>query len=215
MDKEIVIIGHGEIAKSLCFFPGVLGYVRTDEMNVIRNPLTDGLLGIVDKWRHRGVIGIGKPTYKEERLEQWLSKGYMLGKLIHPSSYVDPRVSIGEGSCVWPFSSIDGKTSIGRGTMIGPHGIIHHSTIEDYCHVTMRCTILPRSKIGSKAFIGSCSTILEGVEIGMGSAISANSSVRKNVGQRVLYFREKLKRPLADEIYYPLTTAEKEELEGT
>jgi len=193
----------------MAFFPGVVGYVNTDNLEDILDPDSGEFLEKVNSEKHYGVIGIGKPIYKEKRLEEWKEKGYKTGVLIHPTSYIDPRVEIGEGSSVWPFTFIDGNTKIGKGVMVGVHGIIHYATIGDYTHITMRNTILPKVIIEDKVFLGSGSLILEGVKVGYGSAVGSNVLVSKDVPERTLYLGRKNQRKIPNGVYYPLTNREK------
>ena len=215
MDKKIVIIGHGDIARSMAHFPGVVGYVHVDNLHNILNPLTGKFMEKVDSNKHLGVIGIGKPRYKEERANQWESHGYGLTTLIHPSSYIDPRVKIGKGSSIWPFAFVDGDTMIGDCSMIGAHTNIHYASIGDCCHITMHVRILPKSRLQDKSFIGVGATVLENIIIGEGAVVGANSTASRNVPSRNLFYEvgERKQKMLPDGVDYPLTNAEKYDLE--
>ncbi len=212
MDKKgIVVIGQGKISRSISKFPGVIGYVKIDEMKKVLSPDNSEYLFDVDPENHFGVIGIGKTIYKEIRSKEWKDLGYKLGVLIHPSSFVDERALIGEGSVIWPLCYIDDGSTIGECTTIGPQCAVRGAKIGNYCHLTIQNKILPESSLEDFVFLGAGATILEKVSIGKGSVVGANSTVLKNIPERMIYYEKKEGRTknIVEGLYYPLTDLEK------
>jgi maltose O-acetyltransferase len=75
-------------------------------------------------------------------------------------------------------------------------------TLEDYVTISMRCTLITHTNVGNRppellnlsassapiiirrgAYLGACSTLLEGVEIGERAVVAAGAVVRRSVGQ--------------------------------
>jgi carbonic anhydrase/acetyltransferase-like protein (isoleucine patch superfamily) len=79
----------------------------------------------------------------------------------------------------------------------------------------MQNRILPGSCLEDLVFLGAGATILEKIKIGRGSVIAANSTVIKDVPERVFYYEEKIGKTkmIPEGIYYPLTEREKLERE--
>lgn len=211
MPNKIVIIGWGQIAEFLCEFPNVVGYVKADNLEDIIDAETGNVVEKVDSAFHLGVIGIGKNEYKVLRSNQWLERGYKLGRLIHPSAYVSPKARIGDGSVIMPLAFVDDRSVIGKCSIIGPQSALRVATVGDYCHLTIQTKVLPNAIIEDYVFIGSGAVILENKKVGMSSVIGANSTVSKDIPPRHIYI-EKSKEPYLrmNDKAYPLTHQEKE-----
>ena len=211
MVKNIVIIGWGQIAELLCEHEDVVGFVKGDNLEEIIDVNTKLVIEKINPDFHLGVIGIGKNKYKEVRSNQWLEKGYRLGVLIHPTSYVSPKARIGEGSVIMPLAFIDDKSIVGRCSIIGPQSALRVATIGDYCHLTIQTKILPNAKIEDYAFIGSGAVVLENKKVGMSAVVGANATVYFDIPPEHLYIERskdyKLEKIKKD---YPLTHEEKE-----
>lgn len=214
MDKNIVVIGWGQIAESLCEYPNVEGYVRAGNLEEIIESNTKEVIAHVDQEFHLGVIGIGKSTYKELRSKQWLDKGYKLGTLIHPTAYVSPKAQIGEGSVIMQFAFVDDKSVIGKCSIIGPQSALRAAEIGNYCHLAIQTKILSNAKIEDYVFIGSGAVVLENKTIGVYSVVGANSTVSLDIPPRHIYI-EKSKKSYLRKIdrVYPLTNEEKKAIE--
>lgn len=210
MKKNIVVIGWGDIAELLCEFPNVLGYVKVDNFDEVICSSTKEVIARVNPRVHLGVIGIGKAEYKVLRAQQWVDKGYKFGTLVHPSAYVSPSALVGEGSVVMPLAFVDNKTVIGRCSIIGPQSALRIASIGNYCHLAVQTKILPHARLEDSVFIGSGATVLEGIVIGEGSAIGANTVVNKNIQPNHLYIEAGGKKVIKKiSTTYPLTNDEK------
>lgn len=213
MSKNIVVIGWGQIAEVLCEHPDVVGYVKAEKLEEIINAETGQVVGTVNPDFHLGVIGIGKSEYKVLRSNQWLERGYKLGKLVHPSAYVSPKAQIGDGSVIMPLAFVDNKSVVGNCTIIGPQSALRVATVGNYCHVTIQVKVLPNAVLEDYVFVGSGAVILENKKVGMSSVVGANSTVSEDIPPKHIYL-EKCTEPCLRRIdkAYPLTHREKEEI---
>ncbi len=198
MNVNIVIIGDGQLAKMLCSFPGVLGYVKPKELEMIYS-IDDEKIGRLDPKIHRGVIGIADPKFKKESTEEWLNKGFKLGLLIHPQATILGDPDIGLGSVVFPQAFVDDECRIGKSTYIGGHTVIHKSKIGDYAHLTFGCQII-FAQVGEGAIIGSNVTVLDGRKVGKYSIVGAGSVVYQDVLPRhkLIQKRENIMNPIEE-----------------
>ncbi|GAB6162906.1 acyltransferase [Desulfothermus naphthae] len=73
---------------------------------------------------------------------------YMDNFFVHPSSYIDKNVSIGDGTKIWHFCHILPNTTIGEN-----------------CSFGQNCVVGPNVKIGNRVKVQNNVSIYEGVEI--------------------------------------------------
>lgn len=121
-----------------------------------------------------------------------LTKNSNLGKKTRISSYVKIKVNrgflrIGKNCTINSFCFIDadiGNVEIGDNVLIGPHVGIHGS---NYNYTSREKLIIDQDmvskgiRIGDDVWIGSHSTILDGVTIGQGAVIGAGSVVTRDI----------------------------------
>jgi UDP-2-acetamido-3-amino-2,3-dideoxy-glucuronate N-acetyltransferase len=80
--------------------------------------------------------------------DQWHEDARFLGVRIHKSSYVDERVTLGEGTVIWQFCHVLCDVSIGKGCSIGQNVMIG-----------------PRVAIGNNCKIQNNVSVYEGVTL--------------------------------------------------
>ena len=82
----------------------------------------------------------------------------MQGFFVHPSSYVDDGVSIGEGTKVWHFCHIQRGAVIGRNCSLGQNvNIGSHVRIGDGCRLQNNVSVYEGVELGDNVFCGpSC-----------------------------------------------------------
>ena len=121
-----------------------------------------------------------------------LTENLILGKKTKISSFVKIKVAngllrIGENCTINSFSFIDadsGGVEIGNNVLIGPHVGIHGS---NYNYESREEFIINQGmvskgiRIEDDVWIGSHSTILDGVTIGKGAVIGAGAVVTKDI----------------------------------
>ncbi len=121
-----------------------------------------------------------------------LTNNLILGKKTKISSFVKIKVAngllkIGENCTINSFSFIDadkGGVVIGDNVLIGPHVGIHGSNYRYGSRENLiidQDTVSKGIRIGDDVWIGSHSTILDGVTIGKGAVIGAGAVVNKDI----------------------------------
>lgn len=101
MRQNLIVIGDGKLAKTLCYFPGLVGYVRPGEMETIYDN-NDRVIGMVNTEIHAGIIGIAEPKFKKESTAAWLAKGGKLGVFADPKRKRDRNFYI----CRQPYRDL-------------------------------------------------------------------------------------------------------------
>ena len=117
-----------------------------------KKPLSDGYEGL----RVLRVLDLA-----EKGLKQWKAAGKESQKLpyeVHPSSWVDDGVAIGEGTRIWHFCHVLKGTIVGKGCTIGQNVMIGPEvTIGDRCKVQNNVSIYKGVTLEDEVFCGpSC-----------------------------------------------------------
>jgi sugar O-acyltransferase (sialic acid O-acetyltransferase NeuD family) len=128
-------------------------------------------------------VGYRHLKLKKQIVDRLIALGRTVPHFVHPSSYVHPSVTIGDGSMIYPGCSIDRNTRIGRGTWITNADVIAHDcTIGDGCWFGATVTLSGKVTVADCTFIGSGTTVANDVEIGSGTVVGMGTSVTKNLG---------------------------------
>ncbi|MDB4372205.1 hypothetical protein N9Z53_00375 [Mariniblastus sp.] len=105
--------------------------------------------------------------------------------IIHPTAYVAPSATIGNGVFVAP------QAVISVNAFVEDHSIIHiHSSVGHDCKIDKFCAVLPGARIsgnvtlGKSVMIGSGAFIFQGVKIGYRSQVDALTYVRHDVAEK-------------------------------
>ena len=130
---------------------------------------------------HKAICALGS-TQKYRFIEYIESIGMPFATLVHPSSRISARASLGIGCFVSANCVVSTKTAvsdhvfINRGVLVG-----HHVSIGKYCSIQCGANIGGLAQIGERTYIGMSAVILDRVTIGKGCIIGAGSVVTKDV----------------------------------
>lgn len=77
---------------------------------------------------------------------------------IHPSSFIDDDVSIGEGTKIWHFCHIQSGARIGKNCSIGQNvNVSNHVVIGDFCKIQNNVSLYEGVELEDDVFCGpSC-----------------------------------------------------------
>jgi sugar O-acyltransferase (sialic acid O-acetyltransferase NeuD family) len=128
------------------------------------------------------ILGMIDVRLKPKVKEFAQSKNLIACSIIHPTAYVAPTVTIGEGTFVAP------QAVISVNAKIGAHSVIHiHSSVGHDCQIGEYCAVLPGARISGNVtleecvMIGSGAFVFQGVRVGSRSQIDALTYVRNDV----------------------------------
>lgn len=123
---------------------------------------------------------LGPTTPLRENLANKILAHFKLNfyTLIHPTAYVSPMATLGQGvfvgagSVIGPGAEIGSNVFINRGVTIG-----HDTKIDSYSRIQPGCNIGGLSKIGKSVSIGIGATIVDRINIGDRTIVGAGSVV--------------------------------------
>lgn len=192
MNKPILILGTHWLAEEMfdliTEIPGCSVSAFVENMDPNRCSLSiEGLPVIwVDELAdmaetHQAICALGS-TQRYKFIERVESLEMPFAAIVHPTSRVSSRASLGRGCFVSANCTISTKTAISdhvfinRGVLIG-----HHVSIGKYCSIQCGVNIGGLAQIGERTYIGMSAVILDRVTIGKGCIIGAGSVVTKDV----------------------------------
>jgi sugar O-acyltransferase (sialic acid O-acetyltransferase NeuD family) len=110
------------------------------------------------------------------------ASGRKLLTFIHPSSFVNPTSTIGDGVIIYPKCNIDYKVKIGDACVLNNSCTISHETTIDHCSYLAASVITSgRVNIGEKVFIGSGTVISNNIKIEGNCIIGVGTVITKDV----------------------------------
>ena len=134
-------------------------------------------------------IGQIKSSAKREYLFSFIKKrGGKFPIIISPKSHISKYASIDEGTIIMHQALLNTMCKVGRNCIINSGSILEHDVIiEDHCHISTGTIINGGCKVRIHSFIGSNSTLIEGVDISSDNLIAAGSVIIKNIDLSGLY----------------------------
>lgn len=107
-------------------------------------------------------IRASTPMVKQKILEKHLAAGVSIMDI--NNTYIDPRVTIGEGTLILPGTILKGETHIGKNCTIGPNAMVNSCTVGDETEVN--ASQINESTIGSHTTVGPFAYVRPGSRIG-------------------------------------------------
>lgn len=142
------------------------------------------LLGDDDKYVFSSdeavIVAIGDPGLRKKAFEKVKARGGFFFTLVHPQSFIDSSVIIGDANIIGYNCHISCNCTIGDANVC--NGLIHighDTTIGNYNFIAPNVQILGGVRIGSQNSIGATSVILPHAVIGNNNSIAPLSAVFK------------------------------------
>jgi len=160
-----------------------------DKNKKLKSKYNENNIDKIIKKNYLFINGIGNFAYSwyPKVFKNYKQKGIKFIKLIHQSSIISSKTSLGEGTLVMENVLIKSNTKIGRFCLINSSSIVSHDVnVGNFCNISLGAKIGGNVKIGNNTFIGMNSTIIQGIQIGSNSIIGAGAVVNKNIGNNVV-----------------------------
>ena len=135
------------------------------------------------------LMGIGyRHLTLRQKLFQELSPRIPFATFIHPSAYVDPTCSIGQGAVIYPRCVIDMQTHIGANTLLNIGcTVAHHSQIGEGCFISPSVSIAGFVHIQEGVTLGIGTILIDNVKISQGVRTGAGAVVIHDLTRPGLY----------------------------
>jgi sugar O-acyltransferase (sialic acid O-acetyltransferase NeuD family) len=186
----LVIAGAGGFGRELAAYArdagfDVAGFLDDDESvkASLSGPDRDaGLRGPIRSYAPQPgetvAIGIGHVATRLRVAEALLERGAQLTNVVHPTAWVAPSASLGEGVALAPFVCVGPDVRVGDLTMLNMYASLGHDTVVGRC-----CVLAPYSfaagysTLEDEAFLASHAVVTPGKRIGARARISAGAVV--------------------------------------
>ncbi len=128
------------------------------------------------------IVGITDVRLKPRVVEFASANGLKPFSVIHPTAYVAPSATIGDGTFVAPQAVVSVNAKVGSHSIIHFHSSVgHDSQIAEYCAILPGARISGNVTLAEGVVVGSGAFVFQGVHIGRRSQIDALTYVRHDV----------------------------------
>ena len=128
------------------------------------------------------VIAGFQPEARREAFDLLKAQGRVLRTLIHPHTYIDESVVIGEGSQLFEGSYIYMDTVVGENCVLAPFvHLSHDCALGSHSVVQEKSTLGGTCHTGRECLIGAGSVIKEHTDLGNRVSLKENSAVFQNL----------------------------------
>lgn len=127
------------------------------------------------------VIAVGQPEGRQKMARILHGRGARLLTYVHPSAWVAPSASVGEGAVICPNSivnagaAVEGNAvinvfcSIGHGARVGAHSVL-----------SPYCSLSGDAALGECGFMGTRATLLPKTSLGRHCIVDAHTAVKQS-----------------------------------
>jgi len=194
--RQLLILGTGtfaeEIADVISEIPGVIvtGFVENIDRKLCEKRLGNLPVFWVDELshmaeNHEAICGLGT-TYRYRYIDQVKKYNIPFATLVHPSSRVSRKSSIGEGTFINSGATIAAYSKLGRHVNVNRGALIgHHTQIGSFVTVGPGANIAGNSRIEDSTYIGMGALVLDHISVGSHSIVGAGAVVTKDVPDNV------------------------------
>lgn len=128
------------------------------------------------------ILALGGNAMRLRVGERLRALGFALPAVIHPTAFVAPSASVGDGAVVMVRAVVGTDTAVGLYAILNTGAVVDHDgTIGVAAHVAPGCALAGNVSIGDRALVGVGSAVCPGVKVGHDAVIGAGSSVTRDV----------------------------------
>lgn len=129
-----------------------------------------------------GLGSTGKITRRATLFNHFTAEGYGFTDLIHPTGYISPSVSHGQGLQVLAGAIINTGARLGDNVLINSRALVeHHCVIGHHTHIASGAVLCGACQIGESVHIGAGAVINQGITVGDGAIIASGAVVIADV----------------------------------
>ncbi|MHC8387659.1 acetyltransferase [Pseudomonas sp. MDT2-39-1] len=203
-DLPLVIIGAGGHAKVLLSLAQALGLtihgvcapeLREQGASKWRGYKVlggDEALEMLDPSAVGLVNGIGQlvgSVGRRKAYERFAAKGFRFPALIHPAAWVDPSVTLYDGSQIMAGAIIQADTVIGANSIVNTRASIDHDCrIGSHVHIAPGATLCGNVLVGERAFIACNAAVIQGINVGDDAVVGAGAVLVRDLAAHNIMF---------------------------
>jgi sugar O-acyltransferase (sialic acid O-acetyltransferase NeuD family) len=202
MTKDIVIIGNGELAKTLAqhlyqderfnimYFAIEKKFIKKKKIFQTRVIDFLQLNKLLKKKNFYLINGIGyqQNNLIREKIQLRLARDFKFITYIHLESYVSKFAKVSAGSIIMPNATVEAGSNIGLGNVIWSNVVVGHgSKIGNFCWLSAGCVIGGNSTVKKNSFIGINASISNKITIGEKNIIGINTAIQKNTNKNSVF----------------------------
>jgi sugar O-acyltransferase (sialic acid O-acetyltransferase NeuD family) len=130
----------------------------------------------------RVAIGIGTPAPRLRVADALVARGATLATVVHPSAWVAPTATLGEGVAIAPFACVGPQVTIGDLGLLNTYASLGHDAVLGRgCVFSSYCVATGHAMLGDAVFLGTAAVVAPGVRVGDGARISAGAVAFREV----------------------------------
>lgn len=148
--KSLLILCAGQFGEITKEIADALGYEKIGFLD----DFVPGVLGKLTDYRKLvsefsdAVVAADSITLRMDYLEKLKIVGYHVPTLVHPTAFIAPSATLGEGTIVQAKAAVSTGCTIGKGCIISMSANInHHTKIGDYCHIACNSTVMQNTRV--------------------------------------------------------------------
>lgn len=128
------------------------------------------------------VLGIGDAATRGKVADEVTAAGLTLVTVVHPSAFLGPRVSVGDGCIVAPGSVITRDVLLGRGVIVNyGSNVGHDCVVRDFAFIGPGAVLTGDVRVGAGSLVGAGAVILPGRSVGSAAVVGAGAVVTRDV----------------------------------
>ncbi|MFO7906267.1 MAG: acetyltransferase [Pirellulaceae bacterium] len=130
----------------------------------------------------RYVCAMGDARLRNKIFDHFKNQDAALLTLIHPTAYVAPSASIGEGAILAPFSFVSVNAVIGKNVALNTYASCGHDAVVGQSAVLSPYAVINGCvRLENEVFMGTHSTVIPRKTVGAHSKIAAGAVVMKDI----------------------------------
>ncbi len=198
VENLLVIIGAGGHAGVVVDVVNARGHLRihglVDQDQKLWRGLQHGceVLGGDDKLAeiyaagiHLAFLGIGmvRPSsLRRACAEKAANLGFRFPALAHPSAWISPSATLGEGVYVGPMAVVNSGAVLGSHAIVNSGAIVEHDCqVGSFSHIASGACLAGGVSVGSETLIGARAVVREGLSIGNRALVGIGAAIVKPV----------------------------------
>jgi len=131
----------------------------------------------------RAIVGIGDATLRKSVVDRL---NLRWATIIHPHSFVDPAVPLGEGTVIFAGGIVQPEAKVGNHVIVNTGATVDHNCIvEDFSQIAPNATLCGNVSVRQGAFVGAGAVVLENLTVGAWSIVGAGATVIRDLPPHV------------------------------